>query len=270
MEPPFYLDLQVLIRSLIIVVFSFVLTQIVIRIKKHLQMRLAKRDMEPSRKGRLATSISVIATTLNGVFIIGGLISLLTTLGIDMTPILASLGIVGLAFSLGAQAMIKDFLAGVAILTEDQFAIGDEIKVGAVRGVVEEISMRATRVREYNGLLNILPNSEVRVVANASREWMRAIVDLNLPYSADLHLAYETLSAAAAKCAEDEAVKELLLDPPEVVGWNGLSDWAVQIRLTARVRPGKQYAVQIALRKYAIDSLNQAGISIAIPNASSC
>lgn len=267
MQPPFYLDVQVLIRSVIIVIFSFVLTQIVVRIKKRLQSRLANRNIEPNRKGRLATTISVIATTLNGVIIIGGLISLLTTLGIDMTPILASLGIVGLAFSLGAQAMIKDFLAGMAILTEDQFAIGDEIKVGTVRGVVEEISMRATRVREYNGLLNILPNSEVRVVANGSREWTRAIVDLNLPYSADLHLAYETLSAAAAKCAEDEAVKEMLLDPPEVIGWNGLSDWAVQIRLAARVQPGKQYAVQIALRKYALDSLKQAGVPIAVPNA---
>lgn len=261
----FSLDLQALIRSLIIIVFTIALTQIVQASKRHLHSRLIDRNMDFSRKGRIATSISVSATTLNGVIIIGGLISLLTTLGIDMTPILASLGIVGLAFSLGAQALIKDFLAGLAILTENQFAIGDEIKIGAVRGTVEEISMRATRVREYNGLLHIFPNSEARLVANGTRDWMRAIVDLNLPYSADLHQAVIVLQKAVNDCCDQEEIKSLLLDPPEVSGWNSLSDWAVQIRLTARTLPGKQYAVQIALRRCAIEALAQAEIPIAIP-----
>jgi len=261
----FSLDLQPLFRSLIIIVFTITLTQIVQAAKRHLHTSLAKRNIDSNRKGRIATSISVGVTTLNGVIIIGGLISLLTTLGIDMTPILASLGIVGLAFSLGAQALIKDFLAGLTILIEDQFAIGDEIKIGAVRGIVEEISMRATRVREYNGLLHIFPNSEARLVANGSRQWMRAIVDINLPYSADLYQAVSILKEAISTCGEKEEIKAWLLDPPEVSGWNGLTDWAVQIRLTARTLPGKQYAVQIALRRCAIEALNQAGISIALP-----
>lgn len=262
---PFFLDVQVLLRCLFLVIFTFVLTQIVQRVKNVLHRRWVEREMDAARKGRIATSISVGVTTLDGIILIGAFISLLDILGIDMTPILASLGIVGLAVSLGAQALIKDFLAGLTILTEHQFAIGDEIKVGAVRGDVEEISMRATRVREYNGLLHIFPNSEVRIVANASREWMRAIVDINLPYSADLHQAYEVLKFAAQRCAEDEQMKPLLLEPPEVIGWNGLSDWAVQIRLAARTLPGKQYAVQTTLRRDAIDALDQAGIPLALP-----
>lgn len=266
MEGPNF-DVQVLIRALIIVIFTFILTQIVCRLQKHLHHRLVEREQEAGRKGRLATLISVSMTTLNGIIVICGLISLLDALGINMTPILASLGVVGLAFSLGAQALIKDILAGMAILLENQFTIGEEIQVGAVRGVVEEISMRATRVREYNGRLNILPNSEVRVVANASRDWMRAIVDLNLPYSADLQKAVETLKSAANRCAEDGEIAPLLLDPPEVAGWNNLSDWAVQIRLSARTQPGKQYAVQIALRRYAVEALQQAGIPVALPAA---
>ncbi len=267
MEKILALDLQVLVRSLIIILFTVALTQIVQAAKRHLHARLIQQDMEASRRGRIVTSISVSVTTLNGILIIGGLISLLTTLGIDMTPILASLGIVGLAFSLGAQSLIKDFLAGLTILTENQFAIGDEIKIGAVRGTVEEISMRATRVREYNGLLHIFPNSEARLVANGSRDWMRAIVDINLPYSADLHQAVSILQEAAQTCGESEAVKPWLLDPPEVAGWNSLSDWAVQIRLTARTLPGKQYGVQSALRRCAIEALAQAGIAIALPLA---
>ena len=267
MEKILVLDLQVLFRSLIIILFTVALTQIVQAAKRRLHARLIQRDMEASRRGRIVTSISVSVTTLNGILIIGGLISLLTILGIDMTPILASLGIVGLAFSLGAQSLIKDFLAGLTILTENQFAIGDEIKIGAVRGTVEEISMRATRVREYNGLLHIFPNSEARLVANGSRDWMRAIVDINLPYSADLHQAVSILQEAAQTCGESEAVKPWLLDPPEVAGWNSLSDWAVQIRLTARTLPGKQYGVQSALRRCAIEALAQAGIAIALPLA---
>lgn len=265
MEKFLTLEIQALIRSLIIIIFTVAITQIVQAAKRHLHARLIQRDMDSSRKGRIATSISVSATTLNGILIIGGLISLLTTLGIDMTPILASLGIVGLGFSLGAQALIKDFLAGLTILTENQFAIGDEIKIGAVRGTVEEISMRATHVREYNGLLHIFPNSDARLVANASRDWMRAIVDINLPYSADLRQAVSILQEAVKTCGESEAVKPWLLDLPEVAGWNSLSDWAVQIRLTARTLPGKQYAVQSVLRRCAIEALTQAGIAIALP-----
>lgn len=265
MEKYFTLDLQALIRSLIIIIFTIAITQIVQAAKRHLHARLIQRDMDASRRGRIATSISVSATTLNGILVIGGLISLLTTLGIDMTPILASLGIVGLGFSLGAQALIKDFLAGLTILTENQFAIGDEIKIGAVRGTVEEISMRATRVREYNGLLHIFPNSEARLVANASRDWMRAIVDINLPYSADLRQAVSILQEAVKTCGESEALEPWLLDTPEVAGWNSLSDWAVQIRLTAKTLPGKQYTVQSALRRCAIEALTQAGIAIALP-----
>ncbi|TLN28421.1 mechanosensitive ion channel family protein [bacterium] len=267
LEQYFILDTQVIIRALIIAVFTFALTQIVQRVRRHLRARWVEREQEPGRRGRLATMISVSMTTLDGIIVISGLISLLITLGINMTPILASLGVVGLAFSLGAQALIKDFLAGMVILLENQYAIGEEIQAGPVRGVVEEISMRATRVREYNGRLNILPNSEVRVVANASRDWMRAIVDINLPYSADLQHAQEVLKAAAVRCAEDAEVKPLLQDPPEVAGWNSLFDWAVQIRLSARTQPGKQYAVQVALRRFAIDALNQAGIPVALPSA---
>ncbi|GAP14367.1 small-conductance mechanosensitive channel [Longilinea arvoryzae] len=265
MNLPFFLDVEVFIRSLILVIFIFVLTQIVQRVKNILRRHWVERETDTARKGRIATSISVGVTTLDGFIIIGGFISLLNILGIDMTPILASLGIVGLALSLGAQALIKDFLAGLAILTEHQFAIGDEIKVGSVRGEVEEISMRATRIREYNSLLHIFPNSEVRIVANASHQWMRAIVDINLPYSVDLHQAYEVLKSAAARCAEDEQMKPLLLDPPEVIGWNGLSDWAVQVRLAARTLPGKQYGVQAILRRNALDALDQAGIPVALP-----
>lgn len=265
MEKYFNLDLQALIRSLIIIIFTIAITQIVQAAKRQLHARLIQRDMDASRRGRIATSISVSATTFNGIFVIGGLISLLTTLGIDMTPILASLGIVGLGFSLGAQALIKDFLAGLTILTENQFAIGDEIKIGAVRGTVEEISMRATRVREYNGLLHIFPNSEARLVANGSRDWMRAIVDINVPYSADLRQAVSILQEAVKTCGESEAVTPWLLDPPEVAGWNSLSDWAVQIRLTARTLPGKQYSVQSALRRCAIEALTLADIAIALP-----
>jgi small conductance mechanosensitive channel len=265
LEEKFILDTQILIHTLIVVILTFALIQVVQLLRKHLRRRLVESEQEPGRKGRLATMISVSTTSLDAIIVISGLISLLSALGINMAPILASLGVVGLAFSLGAQALIKDFLAGMVILLEDQYTIGEEIEVGDVHGVVEEISMRATRVREYSGKLNILPNSEVRIVANYSREWMRAIVDINVPFTADLQQALEALKSAAAHCAEDEAIKPLLLDPPGVAGWNSLSDWAVQIRLSARTKPGKQYTVQIALRQYAIESLQKAGIPIALP-----
>lgn len=217
------------------------------------------------RAGRLNTLLLASSNTLAAIILAAALFSLLALAGIDLTPVLASVGVVGLALSLGAQALIKDYIAGFFIFFENQYTVGDEILTGSVRGIVERVSMRATWVREFDGRLYTIPNSEVRVVANASRDWMRAIVDLNFSYQEDLQRVTAALQSACETAAQDEAIQEDLLETPQVVGWSAFSPWSVQVRLLAKTAPGKQYAAEMALRRHALEALETASIQPVTP-----
>ena len=119
------------------------------------------------------------------VLIVGSaLLMLLSTFGVDITPLLASVGVAGLAVSLGTQSLIKDLIGGFLILAENQYAVGDSIQVGNVSGNVERITLRATYVRDINGYLHIVPNGEVRIVANQTKGWSRALVDVGVAWRA--------------------------------------------------------------------------------------
>jgi small conductance mechanosensitive channel len=122
------------------------------------------------------------------------------------------------------------------------------------------MTLRATYLRDNLGKLHTVPNGDIRVIGNATREWSRAVVDLTLPAGADVGRANQALQAGLARLASDPAVRDLLVGEPELVSWNNLIDWAVQVRLAARTLPGQQAAVAQALRRVAVEALRGAGI----------
>lgn len=232
---------------------------------QQIERRLEKTVNRPERLARLQTLTQVgrgVATVI--IFGFATLMSL-HTIGIDIAPLLAGAGLAGLALSLGAQTLIKDFIGGVLILTENQFAIGEVIKVGEVSGNVEQITLRATYVRDGEGHRHLIPNGDLRTISNLTAEWSRAIVDLNIYSEADMGQVMRVLEEAAVQAQADPALGTNLLEPPQVIGWTGLTDWAVQVRLTAKTKPGKQWEVTRVLRRYAMEALQQAGIELSRP-----
>jgi small conductance mechanosensitive channel len=151
------------------------------------------------------------------------------------------------------------------VLVENQFTVGDAIKVGSVAGGVERITLRATYLRDVDGQLHIVPNGDIRLVSNLTAEWARAIVDLNVDYEADMGRVMRALEAAAVRAQEDETIKADLLEPPQALGWLGFKDWAVQVRLMVKTAPGKQWGVATALRKYAVAALQAEDVRVALP-----
>jgi len=121
---------------------------------------------------------------------------------------------------------------------EDQFRVGDVIRVEETEGTVERISLRACNVRDAQGRLWVVPNGDIRFVSNATRDWSRAIVDLNLELTADINLAVAVLQAAATQAAQEPALQELLLEAPIVEGFTAINDWAVQVRVKAMTQAG--------------------------------
>jgi small-conductance mechanosensitive channel len=193
------------------------------------------------------------------------LLMILHELGINITPVLASAGVVGLAFSLGAQTVIKDFLGGVIILTENQFTIGDIITVGQLTGTVERITLRATFLRDSEGKLNLIPNGDFRTVSNLTTQWAQVVVTFNLDYEVDMERAMQALEDAICLVQSDEEIASTILESPYALGWTGFTDWAVQMQIMGKTQPGKQWSVARALRRVGLESLHKEGIRVAIP-----
>jgi small-conductance mechanosensitive channel len=190
---------------------------------------------------------------------------ILHELGINITPVLASAGVVGLAFSLGAQTVIKDFLAGIIILSENQFTIGDAVTIGQLTGTVERITLRATYLRDSEGKLNLIPNGDIRTISNLTTQWAQVVVTFNLDYETDVGQVLRTLEDAIRLVQLDEEIAPTLLESPYALGWTGFTDWAVQAQIIAKTKPGKQWLVARALRKAALDQLRKERIRVAIP-----
>ncbi len=255
--------LVVAVRLLILGIAAWVFFWLIERGRRLFEQRIVQKSDDPSRKARLATLLEASVRTAQLFLVVVLGLMVLASLGINIGPVLAAAGVMGLAVSLGAQALIKDFIGGLLILLEDQFRVGDVIRVQDTEGTVERISLRACNVRDLQGRLWVVPNGDVRFVSNATRDWARAVVDLNLDLGADVNRAVSVLQAALLEAAEDPALLDKLLEKPVVEGYTGITDWAVQVRLKAMTQAGQQWSVARILREEALAALRDAGIPVA-------
>jgi small-conductance mechanosensitive channel len=232
------------------------------RIQRSVQ---AMKNLREARRQQLTTLAQILRWGTDVVIVGVALLMLLSTFGVNITPLLASAGVAGLAISLAAQTLIKDLIGGVLILVENQYAVGDVIRVGDVSGPVERITLRATYVRDINGRLHIVPNGEVRIVANATKEWSRALVDVGVAYEEDLKRAIRVLEEVAETFAQDPDFESQLLEPPQVLGPLSLGDWAVTVRVMVKTQPGKQWEVARELQKRVLAACDREDITLPYP-----
>jgi moderate conductance mechanosensitive channel len=258
--------LRVVLPEIALIVVTVIALRLVNLAAIAIDKRLITRAEDYDRRARLQTLRKAAKYTARVVILVVATLIGLGTLGIDIGPALAAVGVLGLAVSLGAQTLIRDVIGGMTILLEDEYRVGDTVKIGSVSGDVESITLRRTDVRDAEGRLFMVPNGDVRVVANETRDWSRALVELNFGYDADVKKAVAALDEALARLAADPRVQPHLLAEPEIFGWNAFSDWAVVVRVRAKVTAGKQGEVARAMRQFALEALDQAGISVACPS----
>jgi len=252
-----------------------VLSLIVIRFVSIFVHRFEKRFLRPDTDAQVAARYKTFLTTGTYVVkiavIIIAVLMILMVFGINITPLLASVGVASLAISLGAQTLIKDYIGGILILVEDEFRVGDVVifgdgvSIGNVTGIVEEITLRCTFIRDVEGRLIIVPNGDIRVISRVAYDWMRVVVDFNVPFDADIGKVVDVLKAAMEKAATDPEIAGQLLEAPVIQGWNSFSPWAVQVRLMAKTLPEKRLDIATILRRYGLEALKQAGLQVAIP-----
>jgi small-conductance mechanosensitive channel len=212
------------------------------------------------RRRQRAQTIGSVMKSVATFMVYGlGFILVLGELGIDLGPIIASAGIIGVAIGFGAQNLVKDFLSGIFMMIEDQYGVGDVVDIGEATGTVEAVGLRITTLRDLKGTVWYVRNGEVLRVGNSSQGFAVAVVDVPLGYTADVERATTVLAKAASTATESDALKDNILEPPEMLGVESVTAEGLQLRLTVKVRPGKQWAVQRALRAQLLAALEEAG-----------
>ncbi|NES94382.1 MAG: mechanosensitive ion channel family protein [Desertifilum sp. SIO1I2] len=206
----------------------------------------------------------ITAVTLGGV----GILSILSVVGVNIGPLLAGAGILGLGISFAAQSLIKDTINGFFILLEDQYAVGDVIAVGTVSGLVENMNLRITQLRNAEGRLITVPNSEIAIVENLSKDWSRVDVAIDVSYGSDVDRALSIIDEVAQKMSKEPVWREKIIDPPQVLGIDQISHMGVLIRVWIKTKPLEQWSVAREYRRRLKIALDQQGIAIGVPQQS--
>lgn len=215
-----------------------------------------RRTQRADALGALISSVVTVVVWLLAAFLI------LAEVGLNLAPLVAGAGVVGLAVGFGAQDLVKDFLSGVFMLAEDQFGVGDLIDVGEATGVVESVTLRTTKIRDVQGTLWHVPNGEIRRVGNSSQQWARSLLDIGVAYDTDIDTAIDVIERVANAMAEEEGYRDQFLDAPDVWGVENLGADAVDIRLVIKTQPGKQWAISRELRRRLKSAFDATGIEI--------
>ncbi len=197
------------------------------------------------------------------IWLIGSLI-VFTRIGIDIGPLLASASVLGVALGFGAQALIKDYLAGIFIILEDQYGVGDFVDVGPVVATVEEITLRITRLRDLSGVVWYIRNGEIMRVANRSQGWTVAVIDIPVAYDENLEGVRRIIERVALAMDDDPAFDNMLLGRPEFAGVESVSGDAVFIRVTAKAAPEQQIPVARELRERIKNAFDAEGVRVPV------
>ncbi len=225
--------------------------------------------LTPESSERLQLRVSTfsgVTKSITTVLCVGvGILLALVSLGIDIVPLLAGASLVGVAVSLASQNLIKDAINGFLIILEDQYALGDVIAVGNVGGLVENLNLRMTQLRDSEGRLITIPNSEIKIVANLSSRWSRADLTVPVAYEADIDEALKLIGDVALEMDRDPQWQRQIIETPQVLGIDLFGDRGMMIRVWIKTQPLKQWDVAREYRRRLKVAFDQAGISIPVP-----
>jgi moderate conductance mechanosensitive channel len=222
--------------------------------------RAASRRDSPRAETRAQALTAVAASIWKGVVWFASVLTVLSTLGINLTPFVAGATVIGATIGFGAQSMVRDLLSGFLLVVEDQFGIGDTIVVGDTTGTVEDLTLRVTRLRAPDGTVWFVPNGEIRKLANTSRGWGRATVEVAVPAAADVDEVLTAVKEAARTVSVDPTYAGSVLEAPRAWGVVAADADTFTTRVSVKVPHGERDRVERAIREEAARRLHAAGV----------
>lgn len=246
------------------IVVDLIIAIILIRLLRMATRPLARFSRETAPAGVRGQQLRTLAGVINGVglfiIIFVTALQILPLLNINIAPLLASAGIAGLAIGFGAQTLVHDVINGFFILMENQYDVSDTVRVGGVQGTVEHMSLRRTVLRDADGTVHVIPNSEIKIVSNLTRDWAQLTLHISVAYNENSERVIELLKEVAREVRNDPFYGELLVSEPEVPGIERVAGTEVDYLMLAKTRPGKQYALTRELRRRIKDSFEKNNI----------
>jgi small-conductance mechanosensitive channel len=256
------------IRIGLIFLGAVILIRVAGILAKRIERRIKLRhpgDEESAYEKRAKTIGGVLRGAARTSIIIVALLMAVRELGLDITPMLAAAGGFGVAAGLGAQSIIRDWLVGFFIIYDNEYVVGDAVTIAGVSGTVEALTLRHTEVRDGEGALHFVPNSEIKVVTNLTKSWSTPVVKIPVSLTEDPVRAQQVLERFAAEASADPALKEYLREPPKVLGIEDVAPGQYTVAIQAKTHPEHRVVVARALRYGAIARLRSEGIAIHAP-----
>ena len=258
------------IRVLIIVVvaiwMNFLLRRAVPRALRVAIGRQMEGQPQEEIDQRVHTLEVVISGTGRAIIGLVALIMILPIVGIPVSPLLASIGIVGLAIGFGAQSLVKDVISGLFIIADNQYSKGDVVTVGGMSGLVEDVGIRRTVLRDLDGIVHYIPNGEIIVASNFTQEYSRVNLNVGVAYGEDLDRVMAVIDQVGEEMASDPKYGPMIITPPKALRVDNLGDSSVDIKIVGDTKPIKQWEVTGELRKRLKQAFDEQGIEIPFPH----
>ena len=232
------------------------------RAKARLQKNRERAERSRQRAKTLGGLLSTVATLTTCSL---GLLLVLGEIGFDLGPLIAGAGIVGFAVGFGAQSAVSDFIAGIFILVEDQYAEGDFVDLGEASGTVERVSLRTTVLRDVHGAVWVVPNGEIRRVCNSSQIWARSVLDIDVAYDTDIDLAASVIKEVADDLWKEDLETATIIEEPEIWGVQNFGADSISIRLAVKTEAGEQWSTARKIRARLKKAFDENGIEIPFP-----
>ena len=224
-----------------------------------------QRGSAVEQENRARTLVGVLHNALRTIVIIVGIIMVLDTFGIPVAPLLGGVAVVGLAVAFGAQSLIKDYFTGFLVLLEQQYMIGDVVKVSGITGQVEKITLRVTVLRDLEGAVHFIPHGQINVVSNLTHGWSQAVFDLNVTSSEHVERVRDTFFELARELRSDPTFGPMILNDAEMLGVDSLGDATFTVKFLLRTLPLKRWEVKRELLRRIKDRFQELNIKVAVP-----
>jgi small-conductance mechanosensitive channel len=231
--------------------------------KPHVALPGVDDEIEPPAQSRLATALPLVRSMILGVVVGVTALIVLSTLGVDIGPLLAGFGVIGLALSFGSQALVRDIMSGIFFMADDAFRVGEYVDTGRLKGTVEKITVRWVQLRHQSGLVHTVPFGQLQAITNASRDWATVKFNIRLERGIDLEQARKIIKRVGQEMLEDEELAPEIILPLKLQGVADITDGAIVCRLKVTAKPARASWVQREALKRVYAALEGRGISFA-------
>lgn len=253
----------------IILLVTYLMRSFAVVVIRRLIRKALRPDQFKTRRDEKQREDTLISTMVAGarvvIWLLTGLL-LLSEFGVDIAPLIAGAGIAGVALGFGAQSMVKDFLAGIFILIENQYRVGDIIQVNRdVSGTVERVTLRTTVLRDLDGMMHHIPNGVIEIATNMTMDYANVNLDIGVGYDTDIDKLEKIINEVGLELSEDKDWKEKIQKPPAFRRVNDFGDSAIEIKIVGRTEPVQQWAVTGELRRRLKKAFDKNNIEIPFP-----